>query len=301
MRVTEKGKDYIKIIPETLEDLWFLYNRVKGNIVEQKSLRAKKIKRDGEIIKGKKKLKEIAIKVEKVRWMDNKIKVIGKITEGEEQGKYHSFYLEFGRECKIKLNENLPEEEKYEIFICLVDEKKAFLGIYKSGKIKLIKKIFAKGREMEYYKEIVNLLKKEKRDILIAGYGNIKERIAKMINKEVFIDSVSNIGEEGFKELVKRGTIKKIMNKLREEKEKKLIEKFLIETKKSPEKTCYGSEVEKNKSRVKEVLIISDKIPKYEKTLREIENSGGKIRIVDSSKEYSAEIKNFEIIGIFWW
>jgi len=35
--------------------------------------------------------------------------------------------------------------------------------------------------------------------------------------------------------------------------------------------------------------------------LREIENSGGKIRIVDSSKEYSAEIKNFEIIGIFWW
>jgi stalled ribosome rescue protein Dom34 len=301
MRLIEKEKDYIKIIPETLEDLWFLYNRVEGKIIEQRSLRAKKIKKGDEIIKGKKELRNIAIKVEKKRWEENKIKVIGRIVKGEERNKYHSFYLELGKESKVELDEKLPEEEKYEIFICLVNREKALLGIYKSGKIDLIKKIFAKGREEEFYKEVANLLKKEEKDILIAGYGNIKEKIAQLVNKEVFIDTVSNISEEGSKELVKRDVIKKIINKLREEKEKKLIERFLVELKRNPEKICYGSEVEKNKERIKEVLVMSDKIPKYEETLKEIENKGGKISIIDNSKEYAQEIRNFEIIGVFWW
>ena len=300
MRVLKKEKGRVKIIPETLEDLWFLYNRVKGKVVEQKSLRVKKIKKGDEIIKGKREMKEIAIKVEKSRWEDGRVKVIGKIAKGEEQGKYHSFYLELGKEMKIELEEKLPEEEKYEIFVCLVDEKKALLGIYSSGKINLIGKIFAKDKA-KFCKEIANLLKKEKRDILIAGFGNIKEKIAKSVEKEVFVDSVSRVDEQGFKELAKRDVIKKIIKKLREEKEKKLIERFLVEIKKNPEKVCYGSEVEKNKWKIKEVLVVSDKVGKYESVLREIENNGGKVRIIDSSRDYSSEIKNFEIIGVFWW
>ena len=300
MRVLKKEKGWVKIIPENLEDLWFLYNRVKGKVVEQKSLRVKKIKKGDEIIKGKREMREIAIKVEKSRWEDGRVKVIGKIAKGEEQGKYHSFYLELGKEMKIELEEKLPEEEKYEIFVCLVDEKKALLGIYSSGKINLIGKIFAKDKA-KFYKEIVNLLKKEKRDILIAGFGNIKEKIAKSVEKEVFVDSVSRVDEQGFKELAKREVIKKIIKKLREEKEKKLIERFLVEIKKNPEKVCYGNEMERNKWKIKEVLVVSDKVGKYESVLREIENNGGKVRIIDSSRDYSLEIKNFEIIGVFWW
>jgi len=75
----------------------------------------------------------------------------------------------------------------------------------------------------------------------------------------------------------------------------------LVEIKKNPEKVCYGGEVERNKWKIKEVLVVSDKVGKYESVLREIENNGGKVRIIDSSKDYSLEIKNFEIIGVFWW
>jgi stalled ribosome rescue protein Dom34 len=302
MRLVTKEKDWIKIIPESLEDLWFLYNRIDGKVVEQKSLRAKKIKRGNEIIKGKKVLREIAIKVEKKHWEDDKIKVIGKILEGEDKNKYHSFYLELEKKIKIKDFPNkLPKKEDYKIFVCLVNKEQALFGAYRLGKIKVINKILAKGREEEFYKEVSNKLKKEKEMILIAGPGNVKDRIVKLTEKEMFVDNIYNINEKGFEELLKRQSIKNIIKKLREERERKLVEKFLVELKKNPEKVCYGEEVEKNVERIKDILILSDKIPKYEKVLEEIENKGGVIRIVDSNKDYVQEIKNFEIIGVCRW
>jgi len=300
MRLTEKEKNHMKIVPECLEDLWFLYTRIDRKIIEQKSLRTKKIKRGSEIIKGRKELRDIAIKVEKKRWVNNKIKVIGKITEGEDRNKYHSFYLELEKEIKIYgLKEKLPKQKEYEFFICLINKNLACIGIYKSGEIKLIKKILAKGREDEFYKEVANLLKKEQREILIVG--PIKEKIIKFLDKKVFTDNVHNIRKDGFKELLKRQIIKKVIEKLREEKEKKEIREILVEIKKNPERSCYGNEIANNIDKIKEVLILNNKIPKYENILKDIENKGGKIKIVDSSKEYCKEIENFEVLGIFWW
>ena len=302
MRVIVKEKDFVQIIPESLEDLWFLYNKVDRKVVEQRSLRVKKIKKGGEIIKGKKVLREIAIKVEKKRWGGDKLKVIGKITEGEDRNKYHSFHLELEKVIKIRnFREKLPPPEDYQIFICLIDKEKAYFGIYKSGEIKLIKKILARGRGEQYYKEIANRLEKEQRELLIAGPGVAKDRLGVVMKRRVTKDNVSRVDEKGFSELLKRNSIRRVIEKLRERKEKERVERFLVEIKKNPEKICYGREVENKVERVKEVLVLSDNVPQYEKILQEIERKGGKVNIADSSEDYSREIRKFEIIAALWW
>ncbi len=302
MRLIKKEKDWMKIVLESLEDLWFLYNRVEGKIVEQKSLRAKKLKRGDEIIKGKKVLRDIAIKVEKKQWENNKIKLIGKIVEGEDKNKYHSLYLELEKAVKMgQLSEKLPKEEDYKIFICLVNKEKALFGLYKFGKTKKLREISSKGRGEEFLKEVANNLKKENEKILIAGPSSIKSRVTNLAKKEMVEDSIYNVSEKGFKELEKRDVLKKVIENLREEKEKKMVERFLKEINKNPEQVVYGKEIEKNVERVKEVLVLSEKVPEYEKVLKEIENSGGQVKIVDSNKDYIKDVKKFEIVGLLWY
>ena len=302
MKLIERDNDWIKLIPENLGDLWFLYNEIYGKIVEQKSLRAKKIKRGNEIIKGKRTLRNIAIKVEKKSWESNRIKIIGRIVEGEDKNKHHSLYLEMDKLIKIKyLNGKLPEEEDYKIFVCLVSKEMAIFGLYRFGEIKKLREIQSKGRGEEFFKEVANNLKKVNEKILIAGHKNVKDRIINLTSKEMFEDSIYNVSERGFNELKKRDSLKKVIRTLREEKEKKMMEKFLKEINKNPNQVVYGKEIGKNVERIKEVLVLSEKIPEYEESLRDVEKTGGKVRIIDSNKDYVRDVKKFEIVGLLWW
>ncbi|RLJ02264.1 MAG: hypothetical protein DRP10_01820 [Candidatus Aenigmatarchaeota archaeon] len=305
MKILKRDKEGITIIPENLNDLWFLYNRIDNSVIEQKTLRTKSISRGGEIVKGKKVPQIVAIKIEKKKWERNKIRVTGKIVSEKDKNKYHSFNLEIDKKLVIFTENHFfklkPKEENYEILICLIDKKLADLRIYKSGKLREVKKINSKGRENEFYKEVANILKKENRKILLAGPGNTKDKVAKLLNKEIVIDNLSSSGEKGFKELLKRGSIRKIIEKLRDEQEEKTVKKFLVEIKKNQNKVCYGSSVETQIERIKEILVLSSLVPKYEKILFEAEKNGTKIYIVDDEKEYCREIRVFEIIGICWY
>jgi len=305
MKILKRDKEGITIIPENLNDLWFLYNRIDNSVIEQKTLRTKSISRGGEIVKGKKVPQIVAIKIEKKKWERNKIRVTGKIVSEKDKNKYHSFNLEIDKKLVIFTENHFfklkPKEENYEILICLIDKKLADLRIYKSGKLKEIKKINSKGRENEFYKEVANILKKEKGKILLAGPGNTKDKVAKLLDKEIVIDNLSSCGEKGFKELLKRGSIRKIIEKLRDEQEEKTVKKFLVEIKKNQNKVCYGSAVETQIERIKEILVLSSLVPKYEKILFEAEKNGTKINIVDDEKEYCREMSVFEIVGICWY
>ncbi len=302
MRIIKKEKEEIKLIPENLKDLWFLYNRLDNLVIEQKSLRTKSVNRGGEILKGKKIPQIIAIKLEKKKWESNKIRATGKIVSGLDKNKYHSLNLEIDKKLKIEGElKNLPKEEKYEILICVVDKKRADFRIYKSGKLREIKKIPSKGRENEFYKEIASNLKKESREILVAGPGNTKDKISKLLDKDIVLDNLSYSGEKGVKELLKRGSIKRIIEKLRDKQEVETVNRFLTEIKKNPAKVCYGSAVETQIKKLKEILILSSIIPKYERILIEAEKKGTEINIVLDEKEYCEEVIKFEIIGILWW
>lgn len=302
MRLLKKGKDYVQVIPESLNDLWYLYNQLDNLVIEQKTLRTKVVKKAGEILKGKKVSQIIAIKVEKKKWEGNKVRATGRIFSGSERNKYHSLNLEIDKKIKVGGElKNLPGGERYDILICIVDKGEADLMVYQSGIITPLKKVPAKGREKEFYKEISNLLQKESRIFLLAGPGNTKEKIAKLLDKEFTLDNLSCGGERGCKELLKRGSLKKILEMIRDKKEEECVSRFLVEIIKNPGKVCYGSELEKNIDKIKEILILSSLVPKYEILMEKLEKSNIKINVVNDEKEQCREIRKFEIIGILWW
>ncbi len=302
MRIIKKEKDYITIIPESLNDLYFLYNQLDNLVIEQKTLRTRIIRKGGEILKGKKVPQIVAIEVEKKKWEGDKVRATGKIISETDKNKYHSLDLKTDNKIKIAGElKNLPKEEKQEISVCVVDKGGADFRTYESGKLIEIKKVLAKGREKEFYKEISNILGKENKEVLMAGPGNTKDKVAKLLNKEIILDNLSCGGEKGFKELLKRGSIKKIIEKLRDRQEEETVKKFLVELNKNPKKVCYGSAVETQVERIKEILVLSSLVPKYEKILCEADKNGVKINIVNEGKEYCEEIRKFEIIGILWW
>ena len=302
MRLLKKEKDSISVIPESLNDLWFLFYHLKNMVVEQRTLRTKVIKKAGEILKGKKIPQILSIKVEKKKWETNRVRLTGKITSGSEKNKYHSLDLKVYSKIKIYggLN-NLPKPENYKILTCVVDKGEADFRMYDFIKLKEIKKVVAKGRETEYYKEIASALKKENTEIILAGPGKPKTLVAKLIDKEIIVDNLSNGGERGFKELLTRGCIKQVIGKFRDRKEEEIVKKFLIEIKKQSDKVCYGSEVEKNKDKINEILILNSLVPKYENVLEEYEKRRVKINVVNDDREYCKEIRQFEIIGLCWY
>lgn len=302
MRLLKKEKDSISVIPESLNDLWFLFYHLKNMVVEQRTLRTKVIKKAGEILKGKKIPQILSIKVEKKKWETNRVRLTGRITSGSEKNKYHSLDLKVYSKIKIYggLN-NLPKPENYKILTCVVDKGEADFRMYDFIKLKEIKKVVAKGRETEYYKEIASALKKENTEIILAGPGKPKTLVAKLIDKEIIVDNLSNGGERGFKELLTRGCIKQVIGKFKDRKEEEIVKKFLIEIKKQSDKVCYGSEVEKNKDKINEILILNSLVPKYENVLEEYEKRRVKINVVNDDREYCKEIRQFEIIGLCWY
>lgn len=302
MRILKKDKEGITIIPESLNDLWFLYKNLNELVIEQKTLRTKIIRKGGEILKGKKVPQIVAIMVEKKKWEGNKVRATGKIVSETDKNRYHSLNLEIDKKIKIGGElKNLPREERYEILICVVDKGEADFRVYKSGIITKLRKVQAKGREKEFYKEVSTLLQKENRRFLLAGPGNTKDKVAKLLSKEFTLDNLSCGGERGYKELLKRGSIKKIIEKIRDKREEETVNRFLTEIKKNPTKVCYGSAVETQIERVKGILILSSLVPKYEKILVEAEKNGARINIINDEKEYCEEIRKFEIIGLLWW
>lgn len=305
MKLIEREKDGLILVPETLNDLWYLYTHVEGREIWQKTLRTKTVCKGGEMIKGGKAPCFLGVLAEKLRWEDDKIRITGKIVEGNDRGKHHSMYFEMNEKTKIVGElENLPKAEKREIFVCVADRSGAILGILKGRNIEAKEEIEAKGRTKEFYNEAATKLKKmNPQYLLIAGPDAAKNKIAGLLEKKdnLFIDQIASGGKSGLEEVIKRSIVKQIFDLQREDAEKKTISETLACVKKNPEKALYGESLSKEMDRVREVLVLNNFVTKHENLLRQLDKNGSKINIIDGSKDYTRELRKFEIIGVCYW
>ncbi|MGC9310868.1 MAG: hypothetical protein ACP5E4_04065 [Candidatus Aenigmatarchaeota archaeon] len=305
MKIIAREKDETTLVPEKLNDLWYLYISVGGLVLWQKTLRTKIICRGREVIKGKKKPVCLGISAEKLSWEGNKVRVTGKITEGEERHKHHSFYLKLNEKTKVVGPlENIPKPAKREALVCVCDRSRASLGNLRGGKIQPFEEIQSKGRETEYFKEVANkILRAGEGYILIAGPDKAKDKVAGFLDRteNVFLDQLASTGTAGFEEALKRSVIKEVFEKQREDAERKAVTEIMAEIKKAPEKACYGLDVAKAPERAARVLVLSDFVKKYENVLKAAMDCGSEIQIVDGSKDYSRELRQFELVGVCRW
>jgi stalled ribosome rescue protein Dom34 len=305
MKIIEREKDGTVLVPETLNDLWYLYSRVEGKKIWQKTLRTKTICKGGELLRGGKSPCFLGIIAEKLRWEENKIRVTGEIVEGNDKGKHHSLYFELNEKTKISGELlDIPKEARREIFICVADRSLSVISWLKGRYFGPIEEIKAGGRDEEYYKEVASRLKRENAEYMIlTGHDTAKHKILNHLEKKenIFLDQTSSGGKDGLEEIARRDIIKQIFDKQREDAEKKTISETMACVKKNPEKSLYGESLQKETERVKEVLVLSDFIEKHEALLKQLEKNGSLVNIIDGSKEYASELKNFEIVGVCYW
>ena len=322
-------KNRLTLKTETPEDLYVLESILKpGDIIRGKTLRGMTIRRDDQVIKGEKRWIHVGLRVESIKFNEesNELRVGGKIIEAPEDVElaHHTFEIGIGTVVEIE-----HEWKKYEIErikelkvkkprigVCILDEEECDIwiiseSIKKIGSIRGIHgKRYKSSMESEikkYFSEILKILQNIEVDgLIIAGPGFIKEEFYNFIRqahlvKNVLVDSVSHTGDVGLNELLRRGTVERMIKNSMVVEETKLVEKFLEKISKN-DLVVYGLEETRKALEMGtvETFIISDKLIRSHEDLLDLaEKTDAKIRIISSNHDAGKRFLGMGGIGGF--
>ncbi len=309
----------IKLIPETLEDLWHLrYIIEKGDIVFAVTKRASqssdKLRSDKEMVTVR-----LGLEVEKVEFhkFANRLRISGKIVAGVEESGYHTINVQVGKEISVikkwkpeqlkRLREAAEASKKPEIVILTIEEGEAVAGVLRQWGVDEIFEVragYGKGMgdfRREFFGEVLSKLENvEFRYLIIAGPGFAKkdfyeflsEKNAEMAKRAILCDT-SSTGVRGFIEVLKRRVVDRIAGEVRIAEEAEYMDRLLEGIAKGS-KVAYGlDEVRKAKDYgAIDVLLIADEFLNSEREkwdvdefMKEVEDSGGKVVIMSTEFE----------------
>lgn len=334
MKVIDKDlkKGWVKIRVEDVDDLWVLKNVIKaGDIVVAKTLRDVKV--DGE---GKRRLPMIlAIKVEKLYFQPfaSRLRVHGVIVEGPEEyglkGSYHTLNVDVGSEVTLfkesiskslleKL-ESLSNRRRFRALLVAADFDEVSLAILYDQGVRFLNDLTlpgvrsddessVEGLATQIAEEVVKYLESEEIDFVIVGSPTVlREAIVKEIKARVggklkiFADSVSIGGRAGIHELLRRDSVKSLLQDFVIVEGEEILEKFLKLLMSNPERIAYGlKDVEFaalsnaiDTLLVSEDLLTSEEYERIEKILSMVEEKGGNVRIIPAESPLAVKLKGF--------
>lgn len=309
----------IKIIPETLEDLWHLRFLIeRGDKVFSLTKRAMqsddKLRSDKELV-----VVRLGIEVEKIEFhkFANRLRIVGKIIHGLETSDYHTLNITIGKELSIvkkwraeqleRLRKVVEQSKRPEVVILTIEEGEAIAGVLREWGVEEVfeeRKSYSKnfeGARENFFAEVLGKLKNLNfRFLVIAGPGFAKKdfyefmisKVPNLAEKVVLVDT-SSIGTRGFVEVLKRRAIDKLVGEIRLAEEAELVEKLLEKISKG-EKVVYGIEgVKKAKEygAIDTLLVSDDYLLKerekwdVDEFMEEVRNAGGKVVILSSEFE----------------
>lgn len=335
MQVVEENlKDYkgeMKLIPETLDDLWHLKFIIeKGDIVFAVTKRVShsedKIRSDKELVTVR-----LGIEVEKVEFhkFANRLRVTGRIVAGIEYAGYHTLNISVGKEVSIFKNFWKKEQleriryatiKKPEVLILTIEEGEAIAGALRDWSVEeVFDVVFSYSKKhdnrKEFFGEVLSKLESTNfRYLIIAGPGFtkkdffdfLKERNSEIASKAILVDT-SSIGIRGFTEVLRRRVLNKIVGEVRLAEEAEYVEELMERIVKG-DRVAYGiEEVKKAKNfgAIETLLILDDfLIEEREKWdidgfLKEIEDLGGKIVIMSCEFEPGKRLQGLGGIAAF--
>jgi protein pelota len=296
-----KGEITLKV--ENMDDLWYLSNMVDpGDYIKGKTVRKIKIgsqeERKSDTIK---KTIFIKIKAEKIDFLENQLRISGKIIEGPEDvslGSYHSFEFEentiatIGKESWLKFQldklKEASEEKTGKIMIVVLDREEALFALMQREGYKLLtamkgdvnKKSFEEKTKSSFYEEIISLVKSyderyKLSQIIIASPIFWKEELIKEVKdlnlkKKLIQATCSSADANGINEVLKRPETLEALKQDRISQEIRTIEDLLKEISKN-NLAVYGLKQTKEAveaGAVKELMITDNFIKKQ----REKEN-----------------------------
>lgn len=313
------NKGEIKLIPETLDDLWHLKyiiepNDVVFSLTKRISESSDKLRSDKEKITVR-----LGIQVEKVEFhkFANRLRITGRIVAGIEDSGYHTLNISTGKELSIikewkdeqlrRIREAEEASKRPEVIILTIEEGEAIIGVVRHWGVEEISSVKASyGKDLANYRsEFFNDVAKQLENInfkylIVAGPGFVKEDFMKFLKekypdlaKKALITDTSSIGIRGFIEVLKRGVLKRIVGEMRLIEEAKYID-LLLERIAKGKMVAYGiDEVKKAyEYGAIEVLLISDEFLREQREkwdidefMRNIELAKGKVVIMSTEFE----------------
>jgi protein pelota len=315
-------KGFVKIKINLNDDLWYLDNVLEtGDVIKSKTLRSLFLEREGKQEKIGKKPMILSIRLEKSEFhkTSNTLRLMGKIIEGPEEvqkGSYHTIEVKLGTILAIYKKEWKPyqidkikkaQTKVPEVLIAVADMDQATFGILKRSGIEIVSEIrnpysirFEEEKLQEFYKKVaseIDRLSKDMKKIILAGPGFAKEHVQKIINdgfpdvkNKIIMDSVSSATKSGINEVMKRGTLDKVIEESEIVKESQIIQKFFIHLHKDDGIGLYGlKELEEADSAgAIEILLVSEekiREKEIEKLAQSVEKKKGHTEIISKNHE----------------
>jgi protein pelota len=277
---TNLKKGYVKVIPETFDDFWHLYNVIyKNDQVYANTTREmkpdEKYARPG---RGERVPVFLGVKVEDVGWdkLLGRLRVHGTICEAPEAvptGAHHTLNItlntpitivkkEWARHHVERLERARKTSEKPITIISIDDEGYAIATTAQYGvEEKIEERIRLPGKREtdkrstalnEYFRKALNSLRQiwtvNHSPIAIIGVGFVKNDFAKFLQNEatditksiIDVKSVNNGGIAGIHEALRSGVLLKTMKHLRIGEESEIIEEILRRLGKGEKNVTYG-------------------------------------------------------------
>lgn len=289
-------KGIVKVKPENIDDLWYLSHILdKNDFIKGQTIRKIKKQEEGRKAQITKKRVLLTIKVEKIEFKENTLRILGIVVEGPEdvpKASHHSFKVEENDIITITKEEWLrfqldklkqaTEAKIPPILICILDREEAIFSLSKPRGYKILSSIKGEVAKKEeravakggFYQEIIKLLKEyinryKINNIIVASPAFWKEDLMKEIKdkelkEKIVLATCSSVGKGAINEVLKRPEMREVLKQVRSAKEIKLVEQLLEEIAKQ-EKAAYGiKEVElaANAGAILQLLITDSYITK---------------------------------------
>jgi protein pelota len=279
-------KGFVKVVPETVDDFWHLYNVIYGDDkVYAGTTREMKVdKKIGRPTRGERVPVFLGVNVEDVGWDKflGRLRVHGTICDAPETvptGAHHTLNITLNTPITIvkkswarhqveRLQRASRTSEKPIIIVSIDDEgfmiaTTAQYGIEErvEERVKLPGKLETDRRseaKKEYFRRALNSLRQvwteSHSPIAIIGVGFVKDDFARFVRNEAAdvagsvldVKSVNNGGMAGIHEALRSGVLLKTMKKMRVAEETEVVEEVLKRLGKDEAKVAYGFEEVRN-------------------------------------------------------
>ncbi len=298
MRVVHKDLKHgkIKLVVETLDDLWHLQQLVEPNdIATAQTWRREQEVGDRLRPERLKKLRvTLSIRVEGIEFHKhaNRLRLLGTILSGPDVGKHHSFSLELGSALAItknwrpdhlnRIKEAVRASRRPRVLLVALDDVSADFALvrqYGLDEIGMISQarmgkrydVEREADERKFFQKLAaamnDIISRENvRAAIVAGPGFTKDTFVNFLREKhpeliskVIHDNVSSGGRAGLYEIVRRGLVERVSRDNRVSFETSLVERLMMEIAKSGPATYGEADVKRAASLgAVENLLIAD-------------------------------------------
>ena len=328
----EEQTGEIKVLIETLDDLWHLYNIIiPGDIVIAVTFRRDEVKADKiRAERAEKKRMVLGIRVEKIEFHDSesRLRILGVIEEGPQDiGAHHTLILGEGESLTIRKDEwsrvtleritrAVDDSKKPKILFVSIETDEAYIAASRQFGIQEIAtinasssgKMYEQKESGDFYGEVLEKIKMSYEPgtpVLILRPGFAKETLMSLgkskepeIFSNAYIYHTGQAGTAGIQELMKSGMGSEVIKDSRISLETKLVEEALERIAKDhlvsygPAEVKHAADV----SAIDTLLVLDSEIRKnnIEDVMNQVEESRGKVVVISENFEAG---KKLESIG----